>query len=1351
MSDTELSVLSSTTRDLGGEAAGGAEVVAYDPARKLTLALGPNGINILDTATGDVIGAIPKSAILTPDSVPGVSETVLPLGTANSIAIHGDIVAIALDGPATGENGAVAFFQLNGDGSAATWIRTVTGPSAGSFAVPDMLTFTPDGSKVIVAIEGEPVSDYSTDPTGGVGIIDTATGALQIADFTGFNDDRAALIAAGLRLNGPGSTLAQDVEPEYLAVTSDGSTAYVTLQEANAIAEVDLAAATVTRIMPLGVKDHSAPGQGIDPSDEDGVTAVQEVPVFGLYMPDAIAVLEQDGKTYLVTANEGDGREYDAIEDEIRVEDLTLDPVAFPDAASLQQEENLGRLTVSATDGDIDGDGDHDLLYSLGARSFSIWEVTDGGLVQTYDSGDLIERTLFEQFPALVDDGRSDNKGPEPEHLTLATIDGNLFAFVGLERSNAVMAFEIESPTKASFAGLVNTPGDEAPEVFTVVPETDAPAGSDGPLLIVPNEGSGTVTTYELATDSTFTLQILHASDFEAGIEATQRAKNFAAIVDVLEDSYANSITLSSGDNFIPGPFTAAGADPAVLSALRSYYEQKFGVSLPSLSLDFNHLDIAILNEIGVQASVIGNHEFDLGPNAFNNAINFAGSDAAVSAIGAQFPYLSANFDFSGDSGLNGNFTSALLDAATYAAFASDGVLVQDTQQDIAPWTTIQEGGETIGILGVTTQILQQISSTGSVTAIEGPGSAGGGDGLDNDMDELAAILQPYVDQMIAQGIDKIILLSHLQQYQFELELATKLSGVDIIISGGSHAVFADDTDTLDAGDTAAEGYPVFRVGLDGNPVAVVNTGANYEYVGRLAVTFDSNGVIIPESVDPTVSGAYVTTDAGVDAVAGDGDGTLSQAEQDVIFADGTRGGEVKQLTDAVAAVITEKDSNVTGFTNVFLEGRRNEVRAEETNLGNLTADANLAVAKSFDLTTVISIKNGGGIRAEIGTVQGQPIPEELPPQANPDAGKPEGGVSQLDIENSLRFNNELSLITLTAQGVLNMVENALRDAGPGLTPGAFPQVSGLKFSWDPDSPVKDRVVDLAIVNQQGEVIDIIAHNGELVGDAAREFRIVTLNFLAEGGDGIIYGGPENATQLQVYSDAAALDRVDLTGAGSGFGLIGGEQAALADYLGALHGTPDTAFDEADTSPADDERIQNLDARDGDVLGEGPVKGAALADLVVGTSEADDLGGRGGADSIYGAGGDDVLGGGKRDDLLSGGAGNDSLVGGKDNDTLLGGDGDDRLNGRTGDDLLQGGAGTDRFVFFTAAGNDTIADFEIGTDRIVLKAFGFGDFDDVLAAMTDTADGVLLDLGVEGSVLIEDAARAALEARDFIL
>lgn len=663
---------------------------------------------------------------------------------------------------------------------------------------------------------------------------------------------------------------------------------------------------------------------------------------------------------------------------------------------------------------------------------------------------------------------------------------------------------------------------------------------------------------------ASYTLQILHGSDFEAGLAAVEQAPRFAAIVDRLEDSHANSITLSSGDNYIPSPFLNAEGDPALAASLRAAVAQLLGVpadQVSTIATDLARVDMAVLSSIGVEASVFGNHEFDLGTTVVANAIDLtANATGRPTWTGPLFPYLSANLDFSGDAALRALFTEALLPAEGYAATAADlaDPAAAAAEPRIAPWTTIEENGETIGVLGLTTQILETISSTGGVQ-VKDP--AGDGD-VDN-TDELARVLQPYVDRMTAQGIDKIVLLSHLQQYQLELELAPKLSGVDVIVAGGSHALWANDASVLRPDDASAEGYPVFRTGADGNTVAVVNTSSEYSYVGRLVVGFDDAGNVVREETGIGGSGAYATTDEVVSSLWGNEDP----------YAAGTRGGTVRSLTSAVEGVIDAKDGEVYGFTDVYLDGRRQAVRTQETNFGDLTSDANLDFARSLDPTVAVAIKNGGGIRAEIGTVGTDAVPDFLPPQANPDAGKPEGGISRLDIENGLRFNNGLSLLTVTAEGLKQVLETAVSGVAPGATPGAFPQVAGLEFSFDPSLPAGARVRSLALVDEVGQPTDVLVQDGAVAGDASRPVRLVTLNFLADGGDGY----PLNTL---------GADRRDLFAAGTttDFTVEGREQQAFADYIAAEYGTPDQAYAVAETPAELDVRVQNLSVRAGTVL-----------------------------------------------------------------------------------------------------------------------------------------------------------------------
>jgi 2',3'-cyclic-nucleotide 2'-phosphodiesterase / 3'-nucleotidase / 5'-nucleotidase len=392
-------------------------------------------------------------------------------------------------------------------------------------ALPDMITFTPNGAMVLTADEGQPTDDYTFDPEGSVSIIDLRKGIelvtqhdVTIAGFTAFNGN----IDPKIRIFGPGATVAQDLEPEYIAVSHDSRTAWVTLQENNALAEVDLKQKKVTYVNALGFKDHSRHELGLDGGRDDKAVAIKPWPVLGMYQPDAIAAFRHGGKTYLVTANEGDVREYAGLkapkpsatdEESIEIEDIVLDPTAFPDAATLQSRAaGIGRLKVTSFDGDVDGDGDYDALYSFGARSFSIW--APGG-ARVFDSGDALERITAAAYPGNFNasnnnntfDDRSDDKGPEPEGVTMAHVFGRQYLFIMLERIGGIVVYEVSDPRAPRFVQYINTrdfsaapgtaaAGDLGAEAARFIPAESSPNGQ--PLLMVSNEVSGSLRLFQI-------------------------------------------------------------------------------------------------------------------------------------------------------------------------------------------------------------------------------------------------------------------------------------------------------------------------------------------------------------------------------------------------------------------------------------------------------------------------------------------------------------------------------------------------------------------------------------------------------------------------------------------------------------------------------------------------------------------------------------------------------------------------------------------------------------------------------------------------------------------------------------
>ncbi|WP_269687667.1 MULTISPECIES: choice-of-anchor I family protein [Halopseudomonas] len=559
--------------------ASAAEIPAFDPVNQRIFI-----VNAQKGAVDVLNAADPANPVLLQELT---VESITEGAVVNSIAYKGGYLAVAVEAPTKTDNGWVALFD-------ATSLEMLGYEQVG--AQPDMVTFTPDGEYVLTANEGEPSTDYQIDPVGSISILGVSEGQLvevRTAGFSAFNTQADALRSAGVRIYGPNASVEQDLEPEYIAISSDSGTAWVSLQENNALAKVDIATATVTDILPLGYKDHATAGNGLDVSDSDDAINIDTWPgVLGMYQPDSIAAYEVDGETLLVTANEGDSRAWgeddqaywdgDASKgfvEEFRVKHLVhvsgfdrragddlppqlrdlaagalLNPTTFAycgataaDPGDCRADENLGRLTVAWTDGyrkDANGDpvlfdasgnqnlaGDrlmYDNLYAYGARSFSI---RDGEGQLVWDSGDQLEqyfasdacmlganRTIpcTDYFNATHDEGdtfdnRSDNKGPEPEGVTVGQLGNKTFAFIGLERIGGVMAWDITDPTAPVLVDYLNTredwttedpstvlatAGDLGPEGLVFIAPEDSPNGEA--LLVIGNEVSGTTAVYQI-------------------------------------------------------------------------------------------------------------------------------------------------------------------------------------------------------------------------------------------------------------------------------------------------------------------------------------------------------------------------------------------------------------------------------------------------------------------------------------------------------------------------------------------------------------------------------------------------------------------------------------------------------------------------------------------------------------------------------------------------------------------------------------------------------------------------------------------------------------------------------------
>jgi hypothetical protein len=450
---------------------GAAEITAFDPAT--------NRLFVVNNGTVNKIDVIDFKDPLHMTVINSISMA--PYGGAvNSLAVFGGKLAAAIESTNKQANGKVAVFKTDD-------LSEVKVINVG--ALPDMITYSPDGKYILTANEGEPNDTYTNDPAGTVSIISVNDNySVNTIDFSSFVGQKADLMSKGFRIFGIGNDFVKDIEPEYITISADSKTAWVTLQENNGIAKIDIASKTITNIFPLGFKDYNAAGNEIDPSDKDDKMVAAKWPVKGIYMPDAIAVLEQGGIPYLFTANEGDSREYSALTEVKRMKDITLDATIFPNGADLRKDGQLGRLNITTTLGDIDGDGDFDALYSLGARSFSVWNGTNGS--QIFDSkNELDVKTIA---AGIYDDSRSDDKSVEPEGITIGKIGNKNIAFVGMERADGVAVYDVTDPTKPVFLQILKC-GD-APEGVLIIPAKNSPTKKS--LLLVSSENDGVIKVY---------------------------------------------------------------------------------------------------------------------------------------------------------------------------------------------------------------------------------------------------------------------------------------------------------------------------------------------------------------------------------------------------------------------------------------------------------------------------------------------------------------------------------------------------------------------------------------------------------------------------------------------------------------------------------------------------------------------------------------------------------------------------------------------------------------------------------------------------------------------------------------
>lgn len=482
---------------------GGTEVHAYDPLSKRLFST-----NAAEDKMDIIrLGDLSKPGLLTQVDLSAYG------GKVNAIACQDNNVAVALSAGFPQADGKIVFFDTNG-----TYLnQLVVGP------MPDMIAFSPSLQHILVANEGEPSDDYTIDPEGSISIINFSGGRadnLSQADVQRVSFSRYDTMPYHPLINIYGNydsaSFSQDVEPEYIAFNNSGTKAYVSLQENNALAIIDVYTAQLDTVIGLGYKNLNLPNQGIDASDQSSSINIQNhFNLFGLYQPDAICFYSDASGEYILSANEGDSRDYSAFSEEQRINNTNLNPITFNNPSTLQNDTVLGRLKISNTLGNHINPFLYDSLFTFGARSFSVWD-TAGNLL--WDSGDEFEQTLALLHPAEFnsnnDDNtsfksRSDDKGPEPEAICTGSVLGSNYAFIGLERMGGIMIYNIDNPLQPVFDSYVldrnfnvsasdSAAGDLGPEYLSFIPSGDSPSGK--PLLVVSNEVSGTLTVYQLGS-----------------------------------------------------------------------------------------------------------------------------------------------------------------------------------------------------------------------------------------------------------------------------------------------------------------------------------------------------------------------------------------------------------------------------------------------------------------------------------------------------------------------------------------------------------------------------------------------------------------------------------------------------------------------------------------------------------------------------------------------------------------------------------------------------------------------------------------------------------------------------------
>ncbi|ETA79070.1 choice-of-anchor I family protein [Youngiibacter fragilis] len=929
-----------------GSGDGGAVFAAYaDKAEKLFVVnSAEKALDIVDLSDAGDDFELDRTRRIEFDGVDGLGQ----IGEITSVVVDKkeSFIAVSVTAALTQDNGWVVFLDMKGN------VLKVIG--AGS--KPGMMTLTPDNNTLLVANEGEPDTLYTADPEGSVTIIDVRNGVRKASavnvGFTGVPVEET------VRMADPSSTWEQSFEPEHITVSRDSKTAYVSLQESNALAVLDLKAMEFTGVFDMGVKDHSLPDSRLDASDKDNINIAQ-YPVLGMYMPDDVELVTVKGKEYLLTANEGAWQNYGTWTDWITVNEIKADGLLGLDASQYEGlgqaaidamvaastfKDGLGRMKVSRLQG-IGGDGKYDVLYSFGGRSFSILDAKNMEIV--YDSGDELEeitaKSLYKYFNASSEDAardiKSDENGPAPQALATGQIGKSTYAFIGLGEIGGVATYcldDITDPEFVSYSASRDFTGnkDSGPTDLIFVDADKSPTGEA--LLAVTCEASGTVALYEIHERKEKMITILHTNDQHARVTPGD-GLGMARVASLKDEfaGYGNEVLLLDVGDVLHGTTFA--------------------------TLEKGESVVRVMNEVGYDAMTPGNHDFNYGKDRL---LELAGM--------AEFDIISSNIAY------------------------------EDGASFLKPYVIKEVDGIRVAIFGLTSPetYYKTLPSNVEGLNINDPVTTA---------KMMMAMLEPISDIQIA--------LTHLgtdestEEDERSTAIAMAVEGIDLILDGHSHSVF--------------------EYGKVVNGTMIASAGEYNKNVGVVNLLVGKKGVDVLEPVLVNVAASTaIMGDSGVTAI-------------------------ISEINAGQADILKE----VVGYSNVILDGIRDNVRSKETNLGNLIADAMLEKTGAE-----LAFMNGGGIRSSINI----------------------GDITLGEVITALPFGNYVETRKYTGSIIKAALEHSVEFL-PG-TAGSFLQVGGITFDADTSKEAGSRVSNIMIAGMPIE--------------EAKEYTAALNNFLGAGGDG---------------------------------------------------------------------------------------------------------------------------------------------------------------------------------------------------------------------------------------------------------